>query len=77
MWWNALHPGPQKFLLELIEEVVTRYDIDGIQGDDRLPAMPLKEVMMIIRYRFSKASSIQIPQSITKRKVGFDGDLIS
>ena len=40
MWWNALHPGPQKFLLELIEEVVTRYDIDGIQGDDRLPAMP-------------------------------------
>ena len=40
MWWNALHPGPQKFLLELIEEVVNRYAIDGIQGDDRLPAMP-------------------------------------
>ena len=40
MWWNALHPGPQKFLLELIEEVVTKYDVDGIQGDDRLPAMP-------------------------------------
>lgn len=40
MWWNALHPEPQKFLLELIEEVVKRYDIDGIQGDDRLPAMP-------------------------------------
>ena len=40
MWWNALHPGPQKFLTELIEEVVTQYDVDGIQGDDRLPAMP-------------------------------------
>ena len=40
MWWNALHPGPQKFLLELIEEVVTQYAVDGIQGDDRLPAMP-------------------------------------
>ena len=40
MWWNALHPGPQNFLLELIEEVVTKYDVDGIQGDDRLPAMP-------------------------------------
>jgi uncharacterized lipoprotein YddW (UPF0748 family) len=40
MWWNALHPGPQEFLLELVEEVVTNYDIDGIQGDDRLPAMP-------------------------------------
>lgn len=40
MWWNALHPGPQKFLLELITEVAINYDIDGIQGDDRLPAMP-------------------------------------
>jgi uncharacterized lipoprotein YddW (UPF0748 family) len=39
-WWNALHPGPQQFLKELVEEIVTRYDIDGIQGDDRLPAMP-------------------------------------
>lgn len=39
-WWNALHPGPQQFLMELVEEIVMRYDIDGIQGDDRLPAMP-------------------------------------
>jgi uncharacterized lipoprotein YddW (UPF0748 family) len=39
-WWNALHAGPQQFLSELIEEIVLRYDIDGIQGDDRLPAMP-------------------------------------
>ncbi len=39
-WWNALHPGPQQFLKELVEEIVTKYDIDGIQGDDRLPAMP-------------------------------------
>ncbi len=39
-WWNALHPGPQQFLRELVEELVSRYDIDGIQGDDRMPAMP-------------------------------------
>lgn len=39
-WWNALHPGPQHFLSELVEEIVSRYDIDGVQGDDRLPAMP-------------------------------------
>ncbi len=39
-WWNALHPGPRQFLKELVEEIVLRYDIDGIQGDDRLPAMP-------------------------------------
>lgn len=39
-WWNALHPAPQKFLTELVEEVVRTYDIDGIQGDDRMPANP-------------------------------------
>lgn len=33
-------PGPQNFLLELIEEVFSKYDLGGIQGDDRLPAMP-------------------------------------
>ncbi len=40
LWWNAINPEPQKFLLDLIKEVVVNYDIDGIQGDDRLPAMP-------------------------------------
>lgn len=39
-WWNALHPGPQQLLKELILEVVEKYPIDGVQGDDRLPAMP-------------------------------------
>lgn len=39
-WWNALHPGPQQFISDLVDEIVLRYDIDGIQGDDRLPAMP-------------------------------------
>lgn len=39
-WWNALHPGPQALLKELILEVVDKYDVDGVQGDDRLPAMP-------------------------------------
>lgn len=39
-WMNALHPEVQDFMLALVREVITRYDIDGIQGDDRLPAMP-------------------------------------
>jgi uncharacterized lipoprotein YddW (UPF0748 family) len=39
-WWNALDPGPQQLLQSLILEVVKNYNIDGIQGDDRLPAMP-------------------------------------
>jgi uncharacterized lipoprotein YddW (UPF0748 family) len=39
-WWNSLHPGPQQLLLSLVTEVVRRYRVDGVQGDDRLPAMP-------------------------------------
>jgi uncharacterized lipoprotein YddW (UPF0748 family) len=39
-WLNAYHPEVQQFLLALIEEVIRNYDIDGIQGDDRLPAQP-------------------------------------
>jgi uncharacterized lipoprotein YddW (UPF0748 family) len=39
-WMNGFHPDVQNFMLSLIMEVVTRYPVDGIQGDDRLPAMP-------------------------------------
>lgn len=39
-WWNAMHPEVQQFLTELIVEVVKKYAVDGVQGDDRLPAMP-------------------------------------
>jgi uncharacterized lipoprotein YddW (UPF0748 family) len=39
-WWNSLHPEVQAFMSELMLEVVRKYKIDGVQGDDRLPAMP-------------------------------------
>jgi uncharacterized lipoprotein YddW (UPF0748 family) len=39
-WLNALDPEVQDFMLSLVLEVVEKYDIVGIQGDDRLPAMP-------------------------------------
>jgi uncharacterized lipoprotein YddW (UPF0748 family) len=39
-WMNAFHPEAQNYMLSLIEEVVSNYKVDGIQGDDRLPAMP-------------------------------------
>lgn len=40
-WLNSLLPEVQDFMTELVLEVVKNYpDIDGIQGDDRLPAMP-------------------------------------
>lgn len=39
-WMNAFDPKVQNFMISLILEVVKNYDVDGIQGDDRLPAVP-------------------------------------
>jgi uncharacterized lipoprotein YddW (UPF0748 family) len=39
-WMNAFDPDVQDFVLSLVKEVVQNYEVDGIQGDDRLPALP-------------------------------------
>ncbi|MBM3159086.1 MAG: glycoside hydrolase family 10 protein [Bacteroidota bacterium] len=39
-WLNGIHPEVQQFMVDLFKEVVTNYAIDGVQGDDRLPALP-------------------------------------
>lgn len=41
-WMNGYKPAVQNLLMDLILEVVRTYDVDGIQGDDRLPANPLE-----------------------------------
>ncbi len=40
-WMSGLHPDVQQFILDLMTEILA-YDVDGIQGDDRLPAMPVE-----------------------------------
>lgn len=37
---NGFNPEVQNFMLSLINEVLDNYKVDGIQGDDRMPAMP-------------------------------------
>ncbi|MDY7021848.1 MAG: family 10 glycosylhydrolase [Cyanobacteriota bacterium] len=55
-WMNGFDKEVQDFVINLILEVVKNYDIDGIQGDDRMPAMPseggydLKTVERYIQY---------------------------
>jgi uncharacterized lipoprotein YddW (UPF0748 family) len=39
-WLNSLDREVQDFMVALLMEVVEKYDLKGIQGDDRLPAMP-------------------------------------
>jgi uncharacterized lipoprotein YddW (UPF0748 family) len=34
MWLNPFHPEVQKFITDLILEIITKYDVDGIQLDD-------------------------------------------
>lgn len=36
VWMNPLHPGPRQFLLDLVLEAVDKYDLDGVQIDDRI-----------------------------------------
>jgi len=40
VWLNPFHPEVQQFILDLIAEIVSKYDVDGIQFDDHfsLPA---------------------------------------
>ena len=41
IWMNAFAPQVQQFMLEIITEIVSIYSVDGIQGCDRLPALPV------------------------------------
>jgi uncharacterized lipoprotein YddW (UPF0748 family) len=36
VWMNPLHPEARQFLLDLVLEAIDRYDLDGIQLDDRI-----------------------------------------
>lgn len=52
-WLNPLHPDVQNLMLGIIREVVTRYDIDGIQLDDHF-GMPVElgyDDYTVARYR--------------------------
>ena len=39
-WISGINPDVQEFMLKLIMEVVRKYDIDGIEFSDRMPALP-------------------------------------
>lgn len=78
-WMNALDPQVQDFLLSLILEVARNYDVDGIQGDDRLPAFPSEggyDKGTVERYR---ASFGQNPPQNTKdsRWVQWRADILT
>lgn len=36
VWLNPLHPQARRFLLDIVLEAIDRYDLDGVQLDDRI-----------------------------------------
>jgi uncharacterized lipoprotein YddW (UPF0748 family) len=38
-WANSFDPRVQRFLADIVLEVAREHDVDGVQGDDRLPAV--------------------------------------
>jgi len=36
VWMNPLHPETRRFLLDIVLEAVEKYDLDGVQLDDRI-----------------------------------------
>lgn len=36
VWFNPLHPEVKKWMTDLVVEIVSKYDVDGIQFDDHL-----------------------------------------
>ncbi|MCA8977700.1 MAG: family 10 glycosylhydrolase, partial [Planctomycetes bacterium] len=41
-WMNAFDPKVQEFVTAMVLEVARNYDVDGVQGDDRLPALAVE-----------------------------------
>ena len=42
VWMSGINPQVQNFMISLVTEILDNYDVDGIQGDDRLPALPVE-----------------------------------
>ena len=42
VWLNSFCDEVQQFMLQIILEIIQKYDVDGIQGCDRFPAAPVQ-----------------------------------
>lgn len=78
-WMNSLNSEVQEFMLALVLEVIEKYDVDGIQGDDRYPAMPFNAGYDINTKNLFKAKFGTNPPNNGKeaRWVKFRADLMT
>ncbi len=72
-WFNGLDPRVQHFMLGLMKEVVAEYAVDGVQGDDRWPAMPSSggyQQWLLRQYGADQRPAPQDPQWLAWRAQG-------
>ncbi|WP_013322318.1 glycoside hydrolase family 10 protein [Gloeothece verrucosa] len=68
-WMNAFEPEVQNFILSLVLEVARNYDVAGVQGDDRLPALPCEGGYdEKTRARYYSEQGVKPPQNIKDAK---------
>ena len=65
-WMNAFDSQVQQFMLEIITEIVSIYSVDGIQGCDRLPALPV----------YRRNTTAKLLSNIKQRLVNFPPTII-
>jgi uncharacterized lipoprotein YddW (UPF0748 family) len=41
-WMSPINPDVQRFINMLVQEVITKYDVDGVEFSDRIPALPVE-----------------------------------
>jgi uncharacterized lipoprotein YddW (UPF0748 family) len=41
-WMSAVNPDVHAFMNSLIKEVIVKYDVDGVEFSDRIPALPVE-----------------------------------
>ncbi len=72
-WMSGLNPGVQQFILNLMTEILA-YDVDGIQGDDRLPAMPVEGGIPTSSSSCIEANMVATTHPRTRRiRTGYSG----
>jgi uncharacterized lipoprotein YddW (UPF0748 family) len=78
-WMNSLDPEVQDFMQEMILEVVKNYAVTGIQGDDRLPALPFNGGYDLdTKNRFKQKFGTMPPQTEkNERWVQFRADILT
>ena len=78
-WMNGFHPQVQQFMLDIITEIVSKYDVDGIQGCDRLPALPVTAGYdSYTTEKYQSDFGIQPPQNYSNRQwIQWRADLLT